>query len=294
MKYLILILIQLFSFASLANAQNNTISTKIIDAKTKQPIFGAIVLNLSNPKNACYSNEEGVFSLLAAKSDSLKITCIGYEDLVLFNIANLASPTIELNPNFVVLNEVLVNSTVKTKTISLGNIEKYKGRYNAGGTKGGILLVYVPNLDSDTNKIVTKLKYILDYVRFDSQKSNKGTVRVRLYSSYDSSIFPKENLLQENIIKTIPLKSDQLLVINISKYQIKFPLNGVFVGLEWLGEKNNTNEINLNPGWRISQLDIDPFNFISFYGKPFTHIGKTCNYYNTPVFGIDIKDISVK
>ncbi|MDI9338792.1 MAG: carboxypeptidase-like regulatory domain-containing protein, partial [Alphaproteobacteria bacterium] len=267
---------------------------KIIDAKTKLPIFGAIVLNVSNQKNACYSNEEGVFSLHAAKGDSLKISCIGYEDTMLFNLANSVLSQIELKPKFIVLNEVVVSSTLNTKTISLGNIEKYKGRYNQGGTKGSILLVYVPNHDSDTNKIVTKLKYLLDYVRFDSQKSNKGTVRVRLYSSKDDLIFPKDNLLQENIIKTIPLKSDQLLVIDISKYQIKFPINGVFVGLEWLGEKNNTNEINLNPGFRISQLDTDSFTFISFYGKPFIHTGKTRSYYDTPVFGIDIEDISVK
>jgi hypothetical protein len=56
---------------------------EFIDQKTKKPITGVIVLSLSNQRNATYTNEEGIFSLLVAPNDSLKISGIGYKDSII-------------------------------------------------------------------------------------------------------------------------------------------------------------------------------------------------------------------
>jgi len=270
--------------------QSSTLTAKIIDKKTKQPITGVIVLNLSNQKSATYTDEDGMFSLLVAQNDSLKITCVGYKDSIIKNSERISSSTIELSPNFILLNEVVVNNSLNRSSYTLGYIGNNYETYNQGGTKGSIKLVFVPNPDSSKNKIITKLKYQLAKINRENEKINKGVVRVRLYSSTNTSIFPKDDLLQENIIQTIPLKDKQTLIVDISKYKINFPANGVFVGLEWLGEKNNTNQINLNPAFVATKSKVDPFNFISFYGKPFVHVGKMLSSYYAPIFAIELEE----
>jgi len=270
--------------------QSSTLTAKIIDKKTKQPITGVIVLNLSNQKSATYTDEDGMFSLLVAQNDSLKITCVGYKDSIIKNSERISSSTIELSPNFILLNEVVVNNSLNRSSYTLGYIGNNYETYNQGGTKGSIILVFVPNPDSSKNKIITKLKYQLAKINRENEKINKGVVRVRLYSSTNTSIFPKDDLLQENIIQTIPLKDKQTLIVDISKYKINFPANGVFVGLEWLGEKNNTNQINLNPAFVATKSKVDPFNFISFYGKPFVHVGKMLSSYYAPIFAIELEE----
>lgn len=270
--------------------QTPTLTAKIIDNKTKQPITGVIVLNLGNQKNATYSDEEGMFSLLVAQNDSLKITCVGYKDSIIKYSENLSLSTIELSSNFILLDEVVVKNTSKGRSYSLGNASEKKEYSAQGGTKGSVLLLFVPNADSSKRKIITKLKYPLRTIDRENEKINKGVVRVRLFSSTDTLIFPQRDLLQENIIHTIPLKDKQNLIVDISKYKINFPANGVFVGLEWLGEKNNSYEINLNPAFQTIKLRIDPFQFISFYGKPFSNSGTILNLYHTPMFGIEVEE----
>ena len=302
MRYILLKQILFFAFLIVVPdygiCQSATLTAKIIDQKTKQPITGVIVLNLSNQKNATYTDDEGIFHLLVTKNDSLKIICVGYKDSVIKNSESLNLSSIELRPNFFLLDEVVINSISKGSSYSLGNTGK-KDQYSCqGGTKGSVLLVFVPNVDSSKNKLITKLKYELitierkknDYNRSENEKINKGVVRVRLYSSNNTSVFPKSELLPENIIQTIPLKDEQTLIVDISKYKINFPANGVFVGLEWLGEKNNSYEINLNPAFKIIKSKIDPFSFISFYGKEFNDSGRILNLYHSPMFGIEVEE----
>lgn len=288
MRYIVLKQIVFFAFLIVVPVcgicQSVTLTSKIIDQKTKQPITGVIVLNLSNPKYATYTDEEGIFSLMVAKNDSLKISCIGYKDSIVKNSPNLTSTNIELTPDFILLNEVVVNCSLKE------NISDKEESFRQGGSKGSILLVFIPNLDSGRSKIITKLKYHLGEIYLENEKINKGVIRVRLYSSTDTAIFPKSDLLNQSIIETLALKNNQTLIVDISKFKISFPTNGVFVGLEWLGEKNNSRQINLNPAFVAKKTKVDPFNFISFYGKPFVHIGKRLDAYFTSMFEIEVEE----
>lgn len=294
MRYILLKIILFFTSLIIGSVsgicQSSNLTAKIIDQKTKQPITGVVVLNLSNPRSATYTDEEGVFSLFVAKKDSLKISCIGYKDSIVKNFEIFSLPTIELSPYFILLDEVVVNNSLKRSSSTLGYIGyEYKTFYQ-GGSKGSILLIFVPNEDSSKNRVITKLKYELRSINRENEKVNKGVVRVRLYSLSDTAIYPKSDLLQENIIQTIPLKNKQTLIVDISKYKISFPANGVFVGLEWLGEKNNSYEINLNPAFVAIKSKVDPFSFISFYGKPFVHVNKMLDSYYTNMFGIEVEE----
>lgn len=294
MQYIVLKQILFFVFLIVVTdygiCQSATLTAKIIDKKTKQPITGVIVLNLSNPKFATYTDEDGIFRLMVAKNDSLKISCLGYKDSIVKNFENISLSTIELNPNFILLDEIVVSNSLKKSSSSLGYVGKEYKTFYQGGTKGSILLIYVPNDDSSKSRVITKLKYELREINREDEKINKGVVRVRLYSSTDTSIFPKSELLPENIILTIPLKNKQTLIVDISKYKINFPTNGVFVGLEWLGEKNNSKEINLNPAFVATKSKVNPFGYISFYGKPFVHVGKVLDSYYSYMFGLEVEN----
>ena len=62
----------------LAQAQNITVSGKVIDAATSQPIEGATI-SVKNGKQKTSTNAAGTFSISAAKGNLLVISFVGFE-----------------------------------------------------------------------------------------------------------------------------------------------------------------------------------------------------------------------
>jgi len=100
---------------------------------------------------------------------------------------------------------------------------------------------------------------------------------------------PGEELLPENIIIDLNRKVGKLEV-DVSKYNIELPVNGIYVGLEWLGESENNKVINIHPGFSCSKHITSGFDSrISFFGRPFVVVNsKYNNDLYVPMFGIII------
>jgi len=75
-----LIIFTLFSFAQLTAQDSFFLIGRIKDAKTKNPIFSAHIVNLKNNKGAI-TNKDGLFMIQASESDYLKISYLGYNSL---------------------------------------------------------------------------------------------------------------------------------------------------------------------------------------------------------------------
>ena len=86
MKKFIYTILATFLFA---NVQAQTVNGKILDNETKEPIVGASVQSVSGLQSAT-SNNEGKFNItLENTKDSLKISFIGYQTLIVENKPNL-------------------------------------------------------------------------------------------------------------------------------------------------------------------------------------------------------------
>lgn len=104
-----LLLFNLISIASL-NSQT-TFSSKVLDAKTEQPIPYATIQ--FNTKNGVITNDNGDFSITITRAitpaDSLVISCLGYEQKSIA-LVNFKNDITYLNPKAVDLDEVLLTN----------------------------------------------------------------------------------------------------------------------------------------------------------------------------------------
>ncbi len=90
MKKLIFLLILIGGCLSALAQETVSISGRVLDANTQEPLPGANVYALSDWRNGRSTNEQGAFSLTVAANDSLMITFVGYQEQVVpVNPANL-------------------------------------------------------------------------------------------------------------------------------------------------------------------------------------------------------------
>ena len=121
---LLLLSLAVCLFVFQAQAQNATISGKVLDAATAKPIEGAVI---SNGKQQTTSGSTGAFSIAAAKGSQLTVSFVGYSSRKI--TVTGADLTISLNPSADQLNEVVVTALgVKKETKKLGySVQEVKG-----------------------------------------------------------------------------------------------------------------------------------------------------------------------
>lgn len=112
-------LLFLFIFSSqVITAQQKTISGKITDAKTNEPITNASIL-IKGKKTGVSTNEDGVFSITASTGDRLQITSTEYAPVEV-TVSDASTITVIMNRLVSNLNEVVVigYGTVRKKDLT--------------------------------------------------------------------------------------------------------------------------------------------------------------------------------
>lgn len=127
-------LLLFFSFKS--NAQNKTVSGKIVDSKTNETLIGASV-QIKGSTTGIATDLNGSFILKANEGDQLEIKSIGYTTQTV--AADLSKPMlISLNPTNTALNEVLVVGYATQRKVDLtGAVSSIKSSDIASLPVGG-------------------------------------------------------------------------------------------------------------------------------------------------------------
>jgi hypothetical protein len=148
---------------------------------------------------------------------------------------------IELTPKVFELNEVKVASKKKNKELKVGI---YKGlKMNAFFASS----IKYPNLYAryfpfkKEYKETPFLKQIMPYCKSDIKDAK---FRVRLFEGTKNGE-PGKEILQNDLIITVR-KGNSKPVINIENYNIIFPENGFFVGLEYMYLESNIHNYKIN------------------------------------------------
>lgn len=99
----------LFSFLALSifNLHAQEVSAVILDARTRQPIPFATVQYASN--KGVITNEEGRFSILSSKIDSINISCLGYDSMTI-KAGNFEKDSIYLKSSSIRLDDVFLSN----------------------------------------------------------------------------------------------------------------------------------------------------------------------------------------
>src|SRR6185503_17117805 len=110
LRYFAIVAIMIFGCERIAYCQHITISGKITDQQTGEPVAFASV-GIKGTSIGTSSNFDGLYKLkLSGKKDSLTITCMGYRQLsVKLSGAQLQVYNIQLKPAFQLLKEVRVS-----------------------------------------------------------------------------------------------------------------------------------------------------------------------------------------
>lgn len=241
MKKIKLLVISIILFSQLCNAQKNIV---VVDKETNEPIPFAS-LKFTDSEKGIYTNEKGVFSLENIKTDSLEISYLGYKTQIV--LTTNITDTLKLVPKPTVLSEVFL-TTEKPKLELIGYSKKSKNMSWFMQPKQELTTLI--NIPVESNKAyVSKIHIPIGkhlYVnKNDKTKRVKpdfnSVFRLHLYSNKNNQ--PNERLLKIPLLVYCNQDSKKMQMINIEDKKIIYPKEGLFVGVEMIGNVDENGYI---------------------------------------------------
>jgi len=252
------------------------IKGKVVDAKTN---LGIPFANVYNPSInvGIHTDEEGLFYWSIQKqNDSVAVSCVGYKTKILSskNFKKDTTNLIFLEELNIELGEITFKSKKNKKghDIELGyyHTKQYgNSRWRPGGmSKLEMYVVHIPN-NEGIDGFLKNVQYDIDGYRNHFTERPKARIRVQKVDPITG--LPSTDLLTENLMINFTRFSNNL-EIDISKYQIPFSKEGVFVGLEifchseWRLDKNNISQEKSNcPYIPNTKIDDEKDSGKSYY-----------------------------
>ena len=205
----------------------NLYSGQAIDAINNLPISFCYIFN-TNDELISMTNIDGKFEF-ESNSNNFIFYCMGYDSLYLS--LNTKPCSIYLTPKSYNIKEAVITaSKVKTfrEKINVKKIMPWdhliKIYANAGSIQTRLIL---------GNGYLGRLRKVYVYVMDDAEPN--AYFRIKIYSNLDGRL--GYDITPGNIIAKG--KPNKWIEIDIEQYQILFPKNGLFIGVETLESNNN-------------------------------------------------------
>jgi len=214
-------------------------------------------------KSGTFSDSLGRYSIsIPSDVQELHISAIGYKNktITIDQSDNLSKFNIVLLKDTFSLNEVVISAKqLKLQQIKLGPRKKIEGSIRFCSQFNREIGLYIPN----NEQIQGYIKSADVYLKKESTEA-KRLVRFRIYS-VDEGLYPAEDLLLDNILLQVKKsKRDQLIKIDLEKYNIPIPLNGIVVSLELFQDTQeppphrlNTQDIKADKCTKIETVLVD-------------------------------------
>ncbi len=176
------------------------------------------------------SQEDGTFTINCANNKILVFSAVGFEtQKIAVNFDN----KIVLVSKIFELNEVVIGKLKRTKEIEIGEAKKIRHKFLSGDKPW----IYAKRFPFEESFVETP--FIKEIIFFSDSEKRDAKIKIRLFVFNDS--IPTDDLLTEDIIVSVK-KGMSKNVIDVSKYKLNIPKNGIVVGLEWLIIKENEYE----------------------------------------------------
>jgi hypothetical protein len=180
------------------------------------------------------SEEDGTFIINSTNDKMLVFSAVGFETKR--TTLSDGDKTI-LVSKIHELNEVVIDRLKLTKEIEIGEAKKKRSKFLSGGEPW----IYAKRFSFEESFVETP--FIKTIIFFTDSEKRDAKIKIRLFE-FDNSI-PTDDLLNEDIVVSVK-KGMSKNVIDVSKYKLKIPKNGVVVGLEWLIIDENKFQINIS------------------------------------------------
>lgn len=216
--------------SNVGNSQETNIAV-ILDNTEKRPIpFASVYYYLDSIKvGTNYADANGLVNSISKNFNKVKISSLGFKTTS-FSVLN---DSIFLEKDIIQLEAVKVVK-IKKEFKTLGYSD-YKKKYQFSMYSGNEICVYIENNYSES-KLIKSLLFNMK----NSRNSAQTAVRIHLYSLNKAENLPDQEILTQDLIYYINKKSKNIVEVDISALNVELPLNGLFVGIELLGNVDET------------------------------------------------------
>lgn len=244
------LLLVLILFACSVSAQ---IKGVVKDSLTGQPI-PYVNIAVEGENIGSTSEENGTFSInILPKEQYLIFSTLGFEKK---KVKVSKASEVYLKPEAYALNEVVISKSIGTKKVEIG---KYKNEiYQAFDNGPKIDTKFFPYFPS-----YKKTKFLKQVSIYTDSKIEEAIIKIHLYG-VDSNGFPGEELLDKDFVVTVK-KGTRIHRFDLTKFNLKFPKNGLFVGFEkLLIEKNKVEKIVTDSNTKLTQIQKTYYPFVLY------------------------------
>ncbi|MDR1197803.1 MAG: carboxypeptidase-like regulatory domain-containing protein [Prevotellaceae bacterium] len=260
---LIFIIINLLCYSCLAQTDRKIF---VADSITKEPVEYADIVFMDTD-DGTYSNNKGIF-YISQNIKQIEISSIGYYSKTI-NIEKIID-TVFISPQIYEISETKVLPTKKKrKLVELGYANK-NSIYFIGFISGEEIAVYIPT--GNENNTFRLIKQVIIRERnalqrqVDIQKREyTGIFKINFYKATENKEIGELINTEDIVFTSEILKSKTKL--DISKFNVYMPENGIFVAVEFMGTVNDEREeimkfkklkmrvlpnISIRVSWKIS------------------------------------------
>lgn len=187
----------------------------VLDNQTNQPVSFA-TLKVKNKPQGAYCDEAGKYSLQAASSDTILISCVGYQSRRIV----LQNDTVRLDPSVKIMDELVVKPNTRKKIVC-GERNKPDRHWSSQIAFEYAVKIQLP--DSQASYTINKI-----FFKFRGKPRQGEILQLHVYEATNE--LPGRELLIEKVF----LDRKSTKGIDISSQNVICRGN-VFVGVEWIG-----------------------------------------------------------
>lgn len=192
------------------------------DSITGKPI-SYVSIWVENENNGTTSEENGMFVInTSEKSKNLIFSALGYEKKKI-KVSN--GMDVNLKETSFQLDEIIISKRKANREIEIGNTDNQTLEASDNGLR--IDAKFFPYVSS-----YKKTKFIKQVTLFTDSRIENATIKIHFYS-VDSIGFPGKELLDKNFIVSVS-KGVKKAAFNVTKFNLRMPKEGIFVGFEKL------------------------------------------------------------
>lgn len=238
-----------------------------IKGVVKDSITGKAISYVSiwveNENNGTTSEEDGTFSVnVSQKSKNLIFSALGYTKKIV-KISNSSEVYLQQIPYQ--LEEIVILKRKETRQIEIGKTDnEILEAFDNGPRIDTKFFPYLPQYK--------KTKFIKQVTIFTDSKIDNASIKIHFYG-VDSNGFPGEELLGRDFIVSVN-KGVNKTAFNVTKYNLRMPNNGIFVGFEKLIIENNKVEKivkNVNSNSTQTQKIYYPFVLYNYVEREYLY-----------------------
>lgn len=225
---------------------------KVVDNDTKQGIpFVSIATNPLETASS-YTDSLGYISIRNSTSE-VTFSSIGYQTITLKATDFASIREINLIPISYVLESVEIKQKESAKKFRLGYFRD-KNMTASSGSIGfaeynnvysNYVATYIENAERDTMLFISKLlynltnkpkhlNYLVETLKIPKTTCETTRLRIHLFTVNTETKAPEKELLKKNIIVFNDCNAKGDLIVDISNQNIRMPVDGLFVGLEYI------------------------------------------------------------